>query len=329
MNPPSLSLVILTRNEEDNIGNCLASVAAQTHQDMEVIVIDAASTDATVECIQAAAPELPMPIRLEAWDEPIPIGRARNLGVELARAPYIAFLSADADLHERWVEEAVASLETTDLVFGRQVHDPHRWSLGAAVRGLRYRFPDDTPDDPCRLASNVAAAYARDVLKAFPFDDWTNAAEDLLLAQRAREAGFRVTYNPNMIVLHHDVDDLSEEMRKNVREGHALGIYAGELGLQRPVLAWGIALAAAATIPFALPAWPLSVPVSVASIIALLYAPALRRAARRARSMPLGPLAAGVAASPIFDVAFLANYVRGLLDPGQDDPPQPLERIRS
>lgn len=321
MTPPHLSLVILTRNEEDNIGPCLASVARQTEQDIEVIVIDAASNDATVERIEAARPGLPMDLHLVAHDRPISIGHARNLGVDMAQAPIVAFLSADAELHEAWVEQALGSLEAADLVFGRQIHDPHDWTIGAAVRGLRYRFPDHPVDDPDRLASNVAAAYRETVLETLPFDPSINAAEDLLIAQRARRAGYKTTYNPDMIVFHHDVQTLAEEMQKNVREGHGLGVYARELGLEAPLVGWGIALVAAAALLLATPVWPLAAPVGAASLAGLLWLPALRRATRHAGRMPVASLVAGVAASPVFDLAFLATYVHGLTTSGR--PPSP------
>lgn len=325
MTPPHLSLVILTRNEEANIGPCLASVAGQTETRIEVIVIDAASTDATVERIEAARDSLPMETHLVAHDRPISIGHARNLGVEMAQAPFVAFLSADAELDEGWVRQALRSLRIADLVFGRQVHDPHDWTVGAAVRGLRYRFPDHPVDDPDRLASNVAAAYRKTVLEALPFDPSINAAEDLLIAQRARRAGYKTAYNPEMVVFHHDVGTLREEMRKNVREGRGLGVYARELGVQGPLIGWGIALVGATALLLSTPLWPLAAPVGAVSLAGLLWLPALRRATRHAGRMPLGSLVAGVAASPAFDLAFLATYVHGLTTSDRPPSPDPKE----
>ena len=44
---PLVSVVITTRNEENNIGNCLLSVKSQTYKNIEIIVIDNNSTDQT------------------------------------------------------------------------------------------------------------------------------------------------------------------------------------------------------------------------------------------------------------------------------------------
>lgn len=314
---PRLSMVVLTWNEEANIGACLASLAHQTNKEFEVIVVDAASKDRTVEIVQAAAESFPVPLRLVVADRRIPIGEARNRGVRLSRAPIVGFLSADAEASPEWVGEALRSLRNHDMAFSLQVHAPQRWTLGAGVRGLRYHFPRTVPADPLPFASNVAAAYNRDLLVTFPFDPWADAAEDLLLAQRASDAGFLATYNPRMVVRHHDVASSRQEMRKNVREGRGWGLYVSELGVLRSVLAWGGALLACLALV------PLAPGTATVLLVLALWMPALRRAVRRRRAMPRSVLAKAVFASPAFDVAFLYNYVRGLTS-RRPPSPQPV-----
>ncbi len=119
-------------------------------------------------------------------------------------------------------------------------------------------------------------------------------------------AGFRVRYDPDLVVRHHDVASAGQEWTKNVREGRAWGAAAHDLGLLPKVLAWGALLAAAAAVAAWRPA--LGLPV----LAAALWLPALPRAWRRRRDMPSRALVVGVAASPPFDLAFLANYVVGL-----------------
>lgn len=300
-------MVLLTWNEERNIGACLASLARQRRQDFEVIVVDAGSTDRTATIVGERQGDFPVPLRLGVARRRLPIGEARNLGVALSQAPLVAFLSADAEADEAWTQQALRSLETCDMVFGRQVHDPHRWTVGAAVRGLRYHFPSGTTSDPLRYASNVAAAYRKEILLAYPFDPWVNAAEDLLLARRAHAAGYRAAYNPDMVVRHHDVATAREEMRKSIREGRGWGAYRSELGLFVPLLGWGGALGVA----LALLLWRPGL-ATLGILVAALWLPALRRGLRRLRAMPPLQLLKGIAASPAFDVAFLLNYLRGL-----------------
>lgn len=306
--PPRLTVVLLTWNEERNIASCLAALARQRERSFEVVVIDAASTDATVARVQEAAKGFPVPLRLEVADSKVPIGEARNRGVAMARAPFIAFLSADAEPDPHWVEEALQTLRSADMAFGKQVHAPHKAGVGEAVRGLRYHFPDRPTSNPLRYASNVAGAFRADVLRAYPFDPWASAAEDLLLVRKAQHEGYHATYNPAMVVRHHDVDSARAELRKNLREGEGWALYAHDLGLHAAVLAWG-ALVGFASLLFALgPGLE-----TLLLLAGVLWAPALRRAARRWDAMPARMVLLGAAASPPFDLAFLFSYARALL----------------
>lgn len=318
---PALSIVLLTWNEERNVAACLASLAAQQDKDFEVILIDAASVDRTVAIAREAAASFPVPLRIEVARWKIPIGSARNRGVQMASAPAVAFLSADAEADPEWTRRAKEALAAADMVFGQQLHAPHDWTLGAAVRGLRYHFPDGPAREPLALASNVAAVYRKSILEQFPFDSWANAAEDLLIAKRAAAAGYRAAYEPRMRVLHHDVASARAEWRKMVREGEGWGLYTTELGLFRPVLAWGGLLAGCLTAAVLAPI------IGVPLLLAALWAPALRRAWRRRKAMPAGPMLAAVAASPAFDLAFLVSYL-GSLPGGRRQPrenPRPQE----
>ncbi|HUR64564.1 MAG TPA: glycosyltransferase [Candidatus Thermoplasmatota archaeon] len=314
---PRLSVVVLTLNEAHSIAATLASLARQDERDIEVIVVDAASTDGTAAKVRSLQDALPFPVRLYEAATCIPIGQARNLGVAMAQAPNVAFLSADAELEPTWVREALASLAYGDMAFGYQVHAPHRWTMAAAVRSLRYHYPRGVAQDPILYASNVAAAYRREVLVEHPFDAWANAAEDLLLAKRAAAAGHTAVYNPRMVVRHHDVDTVRGETRKNRREGQGWAVYRHELGVQKAVLAWGIALVACLLLV------PFAPRLGLALLGAALWLPTLRRAVRRRRDIPWRPLLLGVAASPAFDVTYLVHYVRGLVGRPFPSPPTP------
>lgn len=312
---PSLSVVVLTWNEQANIAACLEALARQTALDLEVIVVDAASTDGTVQEVLRLQPSLPYPLRLVVAETRISVGEARNRGVALAQAPNVAFLSADTEPGPQWAEMALLRLQGADLVYGRQLHAPSRRpsggvNVGAAVRGLRYHFPNGAAFEPAKYASHVNAAIRRDVLLAFPIGTTpgASAVDDVLLARRATRAGHRAAYEPRMAVLHHDVDSWRTELRKNRREGLGLGEHADELGLQGPVLVWAVLLAGAAVWLALAPGW-----LSGLVFAGVLWLPALRRAAKRRKAMPASHLLLGVAASPPFDLAFLLSYLRGLL----------------
>ncbi len=310
MDSPRLSLVILTLNEEANIEGCLNALAVQHERDFETIIIDAASTDGTVLAATRSGKSLPRPATIVASLRRLPIGEARNLGVSLASAPNVAFLSADAEPRPDWTLRVLQGLATSDMVFGRQQHAPRRWTVGASVRGLRYTFPKKARPGEIRWASNVGAGYRKSVLLRHPFDPTANAAEDLLLARCATTAGATAFYDPRLVVLHHDVANARAEWRKNWREGLAWGRCAHELRPRWDVLLWFAVLVLAAA-PLAIrPGFP------TAGLLALvLWLPALRRALRRRHDLPATAILLGLLASPVFDALFLATYLWGLLTP--------------
>jgi hypothetical protein len=305
--------VVLTWNEAANIADCLASLAAQRDPGLEVVVIDAASTDATAALVRGAIADFPGPLRLEVAPRRISVGEARNRGVALARAPLVAFLSADATVEDGWSREAQRALEGADVVYGAQVHAPARWTVAAAVRGLRYAGRERPGQAPEALASHVNAAMRLEVARALPIgqDAAASAVDDVLLARRASRAGYRLAFAPALRARHRDAATARAELRKNLREGLGWGAHARELGLHKPLLAW-LALLAAAS------AWVVAMPgmASLALLAGALWLPAMRRAAR-ASSMPGRWRLLGALASPPFDLAFLAAYVRGLLAPAR------------
>ncbi len=92
---PEVSVIIPTWNRRAMVREAIASALAQTGARFELIVIDDGSTDGTVDDLKLlvdCARENPIRIERIAHRGP---AAARNRGVEIARAPLIAFLDSD------------------------------------------------------------------------------------------------------------------------------------------------------------------------------------------------------------------------------------------
>lgn len=87
-----ISVVIPTYNRAYCIENAIQSVLAQTYSDIEVIVIDDASNDATRRVIEKIADSR---VRYYLREENCGAAAARNLGVSYAHGSYIAFHDSD------------------------------------------------------------------------------------------------------------------------------------------------------------------------------------------------------------------------------------------
>lgn len=88
------SVVITAYNAEKYIGQCLCSALTQTHEALEVIVIDDCSTDGTEKIIKEFCGKDPR-VRYLKPEGNIGVAAARNLGVSVAKGKWIALLDMD------------------------------------------------------------------------------------------------------------------------------------------------------------------------------------------------------------------------------------------
>ena len=118
MTTPRISVVVAFFNNEDDLGDCLDSIAAQTHPDLEVIMVDDGSSDHSAEIARAKAAADPRFTLLQP--EHGGPGGARNRGVERARGEYLAFVDGDDVLPANAYELLLHALERSgsDFVSG-------------------------------------------------------------------------------------------------------------------------------------------------------------------------------------------------------------------
>jgi glycosyltransferase involved in cell wall biosynthesis len=113
---PLVTIVTPVVNRVDTIEDCLASVASQTYQPIEHVVVDGGSTDGTVELLG----EYRASHRFH-WVSETDSGmyEAINKGISLAHGDVLAYLNSD-DLYLPWsVDVAVRALQPgIDLIYG-------------------------------------------------------------------------------------------------------------------------------------------------------------------------------------------------------------------
>ncbi|HXL16109.1 MAG TPA: glycosyltransferase family 2 protein, partial [Streptosporangiaceae bacterium] len=88
-----ISVVVPFFNNAALLGDCLASIAAQTYRDLQVIMVDDGSTDGSAAIARAQAAEDPR-FELVSQRNGGP-GSARNRGVAAATGEFLAFVDAD------------------------------------------------------------------------------------------------------------------------------------------------------------------------------------------------------------------------------------------
>jgi len=118
-NPPSLSVVVPTLNEERHIGSLLSDLMEQTKKADEVIVVDAGSGDGTIPVVR----RFPDVVLLNGSP---PVAKGRNLGGRRARGDILVFLDADVRLEEDFFEGFLEEFERRRLDIACSLYVPYR-----------------------------------------------------------------------------------------------------------------------------------------------------------------------------------------------------------
>lgn len=108
-----VSVIIPVYNAEKYIGEAIKSVLAQTYSHFELIIVDDASTDRSVEIIRSFNDYR---INLIQHDKNRGPGAARNTALEVARGEWVAYLDAD----DQWLPERIEKLIKIALQSGEE-----------------------------------------------------------------------------------------------------------------------------------------------------------------------------------------------------------------
>lgn len=108
--PPKVSVLLPVHNGADYVESAVRSVMEQTLRDLEILIVDDASTDGTAKIIARLAAEDPR-IRVESLRENHRLPRALNHGLDLCRGEYVARMDADDLCEPRRLEVQTAYLD--------------------------------------------------------------------------------------------------------------------------------------------------------------------------------------------------------------------------
>jgi len=213
---PLVSVIIPNWNGVRHLPTCLSSLRHQTYPNLEVILVDNASTDESVVLVGRDYPE----VMLLQLDENLGLTGGINRGIQLAGGEIIAPLNNDTEVAPAWAEALVtALLEHPDagmaaskiLLFDRRdtLH-----SAGDAYgvdgipmnRGVWEKDAGQFDDDVYIWGGcGGAVAYRRAMLDDIGLldEDLFMYCEDVDLNWRAQLTGYRCVFTPRAVVYHH------------------------------------------------------------------------------------------------------------------------------
>jgi len=214
-----ISIIVVNWNRKRLLKSCLDSLQKQTYQNLEIIVVDNASDDGSVELIKNSFPQ----VKLIANRTNFLYSPAQNQGIFHSKGEFVLCLNNDAVLERSFLQEALTAMSIDakiGIVSGKvlsmsgkyidtagQCQAPSRKPLERGHKQKDYgQF-----EKPGFIfgAGGVCPLYRREMLEEIKlkdgeyFDnDYGLFYEDLDLNWRANLFGWRAVYAPKAICFH-------------------------------------------------------------------------------------------------------------------------------
>jgi len=193
------SIIIRCYNEEQFIGRLLSGILEQTIKDVEIILVDSGSTDATL----SIAARYPVKIVFIAPEE-FSFGRSLNLGCAAATGEFIVIASAHVyPLYNDWLESLLEPFKNPEvaLVYGKQRGDKTtKYSEHQTYKKWFPDVPTNLQEHP--FCNNANAAIRRSIWEHMPYNEELTGLEDLDWAKRVTELNKKIAYSVEAEVVH-------------------------------------------------------------------------------------------------------------------------------
>jgi glycosyltransferase involved in cell wall biosynthesis len=214
MNSPSVSIVIPCRNENGFIETCVESVVANGFplEDMEILVVDAMSTDGTRQAVGDLTARYPFVRLIDNPASLTPV--ALNLGIRASRGSVIVRIDAHATIEPGYISKCVTALRAgkADNVGGVMRIAPQSHSLfGEAVAaclshsfgagGPRYR----TGSRDAVLVDTVqGGCYLKSLFEEMGyFNEKLPRSQDMEFNRRLKLRGGRILLLPDVVYIYY------------------------------------------------------------------------------------------------------------------------------
>ncbi|MBE5875511.1 MAG: glycosyltransferase family 2 protein [Lachnospiraceae bacterium] len=208
------TVVIPNYNGIKYIAACLDSLYAGTVRDMEVIVVDNASKDGSLELVKEHYPQ----VTLIENAENMGFSYAVNQGIQAGRTPYVFLLNNDTEVEADCIEQLENLMQSDERIFSASakmiaLHDKEKLDdAGDYYCALGWAFARGKGKHPSLYQENCdvfaacagAAIYRREYFDEIGLFDVRHFAylEDIDIGYRARIYGYRNCYAAGAVVYH-------------------------------------------------------------------------------------------------------------------------------
>lgn len=215
-----MSVVIPNYNGKEYLENCIDSLMKQNARSFEIIVVDDASTDGSLEALKAKYPDngaFPN-TRYICHDENYGFCRSVNDGIKAANAEFVILLNNDTTVNEGFVRELYKAIKRSERIFSVgakmvSMHNPSVMDDGGdyfSAMAWAYSSARDKAADKFTRRRRVFSAcggaviYRKAIMEQIGYFDENHFAylEDVDIGYRARLHGYINMYEPDAIVYH-------------------------------------------------------------------------------------------------------------------------------
>jgi GT2 family glycosyltransferase len=243
-----LTIIIVSYNTREKTVDCIRSIrSSRPATSYEIIVVDNASTDGSVEAMRATFPDL----EVIAVSENVGFSLANNLAEKHAQGRRLLLLNPDTVILDHAIDDLQRFAEANPdcrIWGGRTVHPDGTldwscwqrmtlWNVFCDAFGLSYLFNHPREyrgwkHDTVRTVDVISGCFMlldRDLWKQLNgFDPlFFMYGEDEDFCLRARRLGARPTFSPAATILHHGAASETDELEKRIKS------MAGEITLMK------------------------------------------------------------------------------------------------
>lgn len=218
------SILIRTKNEDNNISKALELIKNQSLKPVDIVVVDSGSTDGTVDILKQQND-----IKLiQIAPEEFTFGRSLNIGCQAAKGEVVVSVSAHAfPCNIFWLENLAKHFDNPQVagVYGKQVPQSDAWPpVQRDYRdyyGDRMRLQKNLEKFNDHAFSNANSAIRRQCWEKRPFDETLTGGEDREWAKAMVELAFQIVYEPKAAVYHSHNEPLLKVYQRTYREALA------------------------------------------------------------------------------------------------------------
>ena len=218
-----ISVVIPNYNGSKTIGQCLDAVLSSKYECFEVIVVDDASSDGSVDIISK------FPCRLIRLEKHAGASKARNTGAEESSGEIIFFIDADCIVSEdtlSLVHKAITAQKDT-VIGGSYTPLPYDSNFFSVFQSVFINYFELKRKEPDYIATH-SMAIEKTIFKinsGFP-EKFLPIMEDVEFSHRLRRSGYKLLMAPEILVRHIFNFTLRKSLRNAFRKSRYWVMYS-------------------------------------------------------------------------------------------------------